>query len=321
MSAPRWYGQAEIEEALDPVELLESQRRAFVALEDGTGQLAERLLLPNPADGSTAFCYAARLSPSTGPVCKFGSVNPANSATGLPSVSATVLVLDPMTGRPVAVLDGEPLTTARTSAASVLAAGELARAGSDSLAVLGSGVQAAAHVRAMVPALGLRRVLLWGRTPSRARALAEELTAELDVDVRVAPTPRAAVQAASVVVTATTSAEPVLEAGWLASGATVITVGSFAPDRCEVGPDVLRAADVVVADHPPIALAQSGALLRAADAEAMHAGDVQSLGAVLLGRASGRRSDEDVVVYVSVGLGIQDAAAAWLVVDRSTVQP
>jgi ornithine cyclodeaminase len=140
------------------------------------------------------------------------------------------------------------------------------------------------------------------------------------VDVQATPAAKNALHGADVVVTATTSPEPVLKAAWLAHGATVITVGSFTPDRRELGEDVMRAADVVVADHPATALNQCGALLRGLHQGALRPADVQSLGAVLVGQSPGRRSPADLVVYASVGLGIQDAAAAWLVLERSQTE-
>lgn len=316
-SPVRWFGPEEIDVLLDAAAVVESQRQAFVALEDGSGQLAERLLLPNAADQSTAFCYAARLSPETGPVCKFGSVNPANADAGLPSVSATVLVLDPVTGRPRALMDGEALTTARTAAASALAARSLAVPSASTLAVLGAGVQAAAHVRALAGVLPLEVVRLHSRSPDRAASTADRLAEETGLQVRAVDSARKAVEGAAVVVTATTSRTPVLEASWLAPGCLVVTVGSFAPDRVEVGEDVVRRSDVLVVDHVPTAAAQSGALVNALAGGALRVDELAGLGAVLLGASPGRRSAEDVVLYTSVGLGIQDAAVAWLVLQAA----
>src|SRR4029453_5710905 len=107
---------------------------------------------PEHRDEALAFCYAARLAPGAGPVDKFGSVNPANPAAGRPTVSATVLVLDPDDGRLVAIVEGTTLTALRTSAASALAATLLARPGATTAAVLGPGVQGRGHIRALPPA-------------------------------------------------------------------------------------------------------------------------------------------------------------------------
>ena len=147
---------------------IESQRAAFTALGRGTAVLPPRLLVPGAGE-SVAFCYAARLSPGGAAVSKFGSVNPANSARGLPSVTALVTVLDAETGQPVAVMDGTSVTTIRTSAASAVAASVLARPGARTLAVLGSGVQAKAHVTALSAVLDLDEVRIWSHVGAAAR--------------------------------------------------------------------------------------------------------------------------------------------------------
>lgn len=264
-----WLGPAEIEDLLEFDDVIESQREAFAALADGSGQLAPRLLLPNPADGSVAFCYASRLSPATGAVCKFGSVNPGNRERGVPSVSALILVLDSETGQPRALLDGEAVTTARTSAASALAAQLLSRPASRELAVLGTGVQGLAHVRALAAVLPLTQVRLWSPSIERRAAEIARLERELGLPVRSTGDARSAVEGADVVVTATTSHFPVLDLGWLAPGATVVSVGSFAPDRREIGDDVVAAAATVVVDDSATATRQAGPVVHALESGAL----------------------------------------------------
>jgi ornithine cyclodeaminase/alanine dehydrogenase-like protein (mu-crystallin family) len=305
----------DIERVLDPESAVESQRAAFTGLAGGQAQLAPRLLL-NGAD-SVAFCYAARMDESTGPVCKFGSVNPRNVANGLPSVSAVVLVQDPDTGAPRALLDGEGLTVARTAAASALAAEVLAAPGARTLAVLGSGPQGRAHVRALAAHLDLAEVRMYSPNASRCRDAAEELSTRDGIAPAMPSTAREAVEGADIVVTCTTSPTPVLEAAWLAAGSTVLGVGSFAPDRREVGDDVIRAARSVVVDHVETASVQGGPIVHALAGGVLEPHRILALGDVLLGRAAVRREPEDIVFYNSVGLGVQDAAVAWLALERA----
>jgi ornithine cyclodeaminase/alanine dehydrogenase-like protein (mu-crystallin family) len=310
-------GRHEIDELLDLESVIESQRAAFIGLARGTAQLAPRVLLASPDEGSVAFCYTARLSAETGPVCKFGSVNPANQVAGLPSVSALVLVLDPRTGQPRAILDGEAITTARTPAASVVAAQALARPGSQIVSVLGCGTQGKAHARALARSLPVAEVRMWSPLPDERERVAAELASELNAKVLAANTAFDAAGGASIVVTATTSSEPVLQADWIEPGTTVLGVGSFAPDRREVGDDLIRRANAIVVDHLDTALAQAGPIVHAVSSGALMPQRIVSLGEVLTGSRPGRTSDSDVIFYNSVGLGIQDAAAAWLVLDRA----
>jgi ornithine cyclodeaminase/alanine dehydrogenase-like protein (mu-crystallin family) len=296
---------------------LASQREAFTRLGRGEADQPARLVLPVPDDDSLAFCYAARLAPGSGAVSKFGSVNPANAAAGRPTVSATVLVLGPDDGRLVAILEGTTLTALRTSAASALAATLLARPGARTAAVLGTGVQGRGHVRALAHALALEEVRLWGRDGDAAGRVAAELDREVGPRVRAVATVAEAVAGADLVAACTASPDPLVEATQLAPGATVISIGSITPDRSEVGLGVLAAAGTVVVDHRPAALEHAGPVIQALAAGLVAEDDLVELGEVAAGRHPGRRGPDDLVFYNSLGLGVQDAAAAWAIVERA----
>lgn len=308
---------SDVHECFDLPSAIASQRSAFRALGDGTAALAPRLLLDGGTEGSTAFCYAARVAPASGPVCKFGSVNPANAQRGLPTVSALVVALDPDTGRPAAVLDGTSVTTLRTSAATAVAAEHLVAPGAVSLGVFGCGVQGEAHVRALAQVLPLAHVQLWSRQPERRAALAATLTRELGVEVVPAAGPEEAVRGSDVVVTCTSSHEPVFVGEWLAPGTTVLSVGSFAPDRCETDQTVLTRAATVVVDDVAAAAEHAGPIVTGLTNGVLDVADLIPLGDVVAGRRPGRRAADDIVFYNSVGIGVQDAAAAWAIVQAA----
>ncbi|MGH3392530.1 MAG: ornithine cyclodeaminase family protein [Actinomadura sp.] len=292
---------------------IESQRTAFTELGLGNAVLPARLLVPGQED-SASFCYAARLSPDAGAVCKFGSVNPANSERGLPSVSALVTVLDAQDGRPVAIMDGTSVTTIRTSAASAVAVDVLAHRAARSLAVLGSGVQAEAHVRAIARVLDLRDVRIWSPGAERRRALADALDAEFGFAVTATGSAEDAVRGADVVVCCTTSKEPVLQCAWLSPGATVVSIGSFAADRHEVPAELVEQAATVVVDDVETAREHAGPIVRAISESRISAADLTPLGEIVAGLRPGRRDDSDIVYVNSVGIGVQDAAAALAIV-------
>jgi ornithine cyclodeaminase len=314
---PLLLGADDVAKVLDLDTALASQREAFSRLGHGEADQPPRLMLPVPQDGSLAFCYAARLAPGSGAVSKFGSLNPGNAASGLPTVSATVLVLDPDDGRLVAIIEGTTLTALRTSAASALAAAQLARPGASTAAVLGPGVQGRGHVRALAHALALEEVRLWGRDPQAADRAAAALNQEVRPRVRAAATVAEAVAGAEVVATCTGSHTPLVEAEQLTPGATVISIGSIAPDRSEVGLGVVAAAGTVVVDHPPAALDHAGPVIQALAAGLFRESDLVALGEVVTGRHPGRLAPDDLVFYNSLGLGVQDAAAAWAIVERA----
>ena len=315
---PLLLGAAEVVKVFDLDTGLASQREAFGRLGRGEADQPARLVLPVARDGSLAFCYAARLAPDSGAVSKFGSVNPGNAAAGRPTVSATALVLDPDDGRLVAIVEGTTLTALRTSAASALAATLLARPGAATAAVLGPGVQGRGHVRALAQALSLEEVRLWGRDRQAAERAAADLDGEVRPRVVAAATVAEAVAGAEVVAACTASPDPLVEAEQLGPGATVISIGSIAPDRSEVGLGVVATATTVVVDHPPAALEHAGPVIQALAAGLLHKTDLVGLGDVVTGRHPGRRAPDDLVFYNSLGLGVQDAAAAWAIVERAT---
>ncbi|HEX4252940.1 MAG TPA: ornithine cyclodeaminase family protein [Pseudonocardia sp.] len=308
-SAPIMLSDADVAELLDLDAAIAAQRKAFEALGNGTAHLAEKVALPNPGDGSVTLCYLSRLSPAHGSVCKLVDVHPGNAELGLPTVTATVLVLDARTGQLAAMLPAGELTVLRTAAASAVAADALAGPDADGLAVLGSGRQAMAHVRALHRVRPLREVRIWSPDAGRRAAAASALAEELGIGVAAAPTAAAAVAGAPLVATCTLSEAPVLAASQLAPGATVLSVGSFEPHRCEVGADVVRAARVVV-DDVATALRHAGPVMRGVADGTLDPAELVSLGDVLVGRAAGRSDPEQLVFYNSVGLGVQDAAAA-----------
>jgi ornithine cyclodeaminase/alanine dehydrogenase-like protein (mu-crystallin family) len=307
---------ADVQRLLDIDLAIESQRRAFGELGRGHALLPARLLVDGGED-SVSFCYAARLAPDSGAVCKFGSVNPANADRGLPTISALITVLDGVDGRPVAIMDGTSVTTIRTSAASAVAVETLANPDSRHLAVLGSGVQAAAHVRAISRVLALASVRVWGVDAEQCATLARALDAEFDFEVTAVTTAEQAVRESDVVVGCTTSFHPVLETAWLKPGATVISIGSFAPNRAEVPQDLLTRAAAIVVDDIDTAAEHAGPVVEGLASGLIDRADLVSLGEVVAGVKPGRAGADDIVYYNSVGIGVQDAAAAEAVVEAA----
>lgn len=306
-------GPHDVERLLTAEEIIQTQKECFIALSAGTSQLGERVLLTGAA-GSTAFSYAARTTPHTPPVSKFGAVVPGNKARGLPMVSAIVVALDADTGRPAAIIDGEALTSRRTVAASIVAARTLANR-NPKVAVIGLGTQGTLHAHAAVEHLGTRVVSLWDPRPAQAAALASKLQQKFsDIDVFSAPSPAAAVSDADVVFLCTSSYEPVIASGWVKAGATIISIGAFAPDRREVARELMEEARLIV-DHQPTAVRQCGQIVDAVSAGVVRASDVIEIGAVLAGQVDAR--DARVTVYSSVGVGVQDAAVVTELLQRA----
>lgn len=307
------WSDEEVASALDMDTAIASQRRAFEALAAGEAQLPNKISLPHANSSDATLCYVSKLSPSHGVVNKLVAVHPGNVARDLPSITATVLVLDNETGQLVATLAGTAMTGIRTAAGSAVAADVLARQDADVLAVLGSGVQARNHVRAISRVRPLRDVRIFSPRTEHREAAAAELSEELGISVRAVDTAALAVRDASMVATCTLSAKPVVATSDLAPGATVLSVGSFTHDRREVDADLTRRAASVVVDDPATAVEHAGPIVHAINAGSLSQADLVPLGEVLLGHAPSRTSDDDLVFFNSVGLGVQDAAAAHAV--------
>lgn len=290
---------------------LESQREAFTRLGAGEAVQPPRLLVPGP-DSSVSFCYSSRIAPDAPAVSKFGSVNPANAARGLGAVHSVITVLDPETGAPRAIINGDSVTGLRTSAATTLAMQQLAP-DARTVLVVGTGAQARAHLDAFSVTHPHAELLLFGRDPAAATEIAAEHGATTMDDLEQA------VRSADIVVLCTSSLTPVIEDAWVTDGTTVASVGSFAPDRVEVPPSLLARSTVVV-DHRPSALTDSGPVVEALSAGSLTPEAITDLGSLLTGASSPTRAPADIVTYLAVGVGVQDAAAAKFILTAADEQ-
>ncbi len=238
---------------------------------------------------------------------KLVSVFPGNHRLGRPSHQALIALFDPADGTPLALMDGTRITAARTGAAAAVAAGALARPDATVLAILGAGVQGRSHLDAFPLVRDFREVRVASRTPGRAAALAEGHPL-----ARAAGSFEEAVAGADVVCCCTDAREPVLKAGWLAPGAHVSSVGgTFGP---ELDPVTVRSGRVFVewrgaVTSPPPAGAH--------DLQGLDPATVTEIGEVLAGARPGRTSRDQLTVYKSTGLAVEDAAAADLIYRRA----
>jgi len=245
---------------------------------------------------------------------KIVTVVPANAERGLPTVQAVVVWLDATTGQPIAVLDGTALTAMRTGAASGVATRLLARPDAAVLAVIGAGGQAEWQVRAVCAARPIQEVRIFSRAPLAREAFSARMQADLGSAVRVMPAPSAesAVRGADVVCCVTTSEQPVFEAGWLAPGTHVNGIGAFRMGMVELPAELFSRATLVAVDSREAALAEAGDLVAA-----IHSGHVAAEALIEIGTVDRSwalsRVPEAITVFKSVGLAIQDVAAAEVV--------
>ena len=233
----------------------------------------------------------------------------------MPTHQALIAVFDPDDGRPLALLDGTAITAVRTGAGSALATRLLARDDAATLAILGTGVQARAHAAAVTRVRAFAEVRVAGRAPAKTAALAEELGAGLDVPVRAAPSWSAACDGADVVCATTHPHEPVVRQEWLAPGAHVNSVG-YNPEGREVD-DATVAAALVAVESRAAALSAppSGStdLLEPIARGTLDPTRVVEVGELVAGDRPGRTAPDELTLYKSVGVAVQDGTAATLV--------
>jgi ornithine cyclodeaminase/alanine dehydrogenase-like protein (mu-crystallin family) len=293
----------DVERAVSPAAAVEAVREAFVSYWRGEWTMPPKLYVTNYPAGDF------RAMPALGAghaLLKWVTSFPGNPARGLPTVSGAVLLSDASTGELVAVLDAGAVTALRTGAAAALAAATLGRADAETVAVVGAGVNGRATARTFL-ALG-RRVALWDADPERARAAAAGLGAE------AAPSLAAAL-AADLLATVTPGHELLLADGLLAPGQHVSLMGADGPGKAEIAASELARARVFCDDWEQAS--HSGDLAQAVAAGLIAREDVTPLGAVLAGDAPGRRSSEEVTVFDSTGLAIQDLAIALACLERA----
>jgi ornithine cyclodeaminase/alanine dehydrogenase-like protein (mu-crystallin family) len=285
--------------AVSPERALEAVRDAFVAYARGEWTMPPKVYVPAYPAGDF------RAMPALGAghaLLKWVTSFPGNPAQGLPTVTGLVLLSDASNGMLVAALDAGAVTALRTGAAAVLAAETLGREGP--AAVIGAGVNGRAVVRTFV-ARG-RRVLLYDVDAERARAAAAELGAEA--------VSREEALAADVVVTVTPGREIVFPEGSLRTGQHVSLMGADGPGKSEIAVEEMARARMFSDDWEQAS--HNGDLAHAVAAGAITKDDVTELGAVLAGQAAGRESPEDITIFDSTGLAIQDLAIALAAVEH-----
>jgi ornithine cyclodeaminase/alanine dehydrogenase-like protein (mu-crystallin family) len=308
----RTFDAATIREAAPIDELLDAVEDAYrdVAAGRDRSPIRSRVEVPN---GDLLLMPGLREG-GAGTSVKVVTVVPANAERGLPTVQTVVLWLDATTGEPLAVLEGTALTAMRTGAASGVGTRLLARPDASVLAVIGAGGQADWQVRAVCAARPIREVRVFSRTPSGRDAFAARLRANLGSAIRVtaAPSAEAAIRAADVVCCATTSSEPVFEAAWLTPGAHVNGIGAFRLGMVELPAELFSRATLVAVDSRTAALAEAGDLVAAIESGHFAADSLVEIGTVDRSWAL-KRDPEAITVFKSVGLAIQDVAAAEVV--------
>ena len=298
-----FFNGENVRAAVSPERALDAVRDAFVAYARGEWTMPPKVYVPAYPEGDF------RAMPALGAghaLLKWVTSFPGNPAQGLPTVTGLVLLSDASNGMLKAVLDAGAVTALRTGAAAVLAAETLGRPDAETAAVIGAGVNGEAAARTFV-ARG-RRVELWDIDRTRAEEVAERVGAEVAAG-------REEALAADLLVTVTPGRQVVLDEGSLLRGQHASLMGADGPGKAEIAVAELERVQVFCDDWEQAS--HNGDLVHAVEAGVLARADVSQLGDVLIGMAEGRKSDDDITVFDSTGLAIQDLAIALAALERA----
>jgi alanine dehydrogenase len=307
--------EGDVRRFLSTRDAIEALDKAFRA--QAEGRLDQPLRTIATADGGVLGAMPASLRGASAALgAKLVTFFRGNAQLGKHTHQALIALFDPQTGEALAVMDGRYITEIRTAAASALATRCLARAGASIVAIIGSGVQAAAHVTALADVMPIRELRVWGRTAAHAAAIAEQAKSQ-GIRAQVCAATGDACRNADVVCTVTASREPVLADADIGPGTHVNAVGASQVATRELPPELVARARLVV-DSLEGAMNEAGDIVLAIrDGVLPRAPQLTLLCDVIAGKAAVRTSDADVTIFKSLGIGLEDVACAALVYERA----
>lgn len=315
--AVRILDQAQVTELLPMKECVEVMDRALRTLAEGGAILPLRSVLKLPQGKGVFGVMPAHLQTPSALGLKAIAVFPGNDGTALDSHQGVVMLFAPDTGAPIAIMDASSITAIRTAAVSAVATRALANPDAGDLALLGSGVQARSHLEAMAVVRPLRRVRAWSPNAARLSAFAAWAGDRFGARVETVASAEATIRGADIICTTTASRVPVVDARWLDSGVHINAVGSSIPTARELDSPTVVGARLVV-DRRESALHEAGDfLIPRAEGAITDAHIAGELGEVLTGAVTGRRSPAEWTIFKSLGLAIEDLAAAHHVLQKA----
>jgi ornithine cyclodeaminase len=305
----------DVEALLDVGALIDALASAMVDVSAGRASMPERIAAAVPERDGLLGAMPGYVPSARALTSKLVAVFPRNAGTTVPTHQAVIVAFDPDSGTPAALLDGTHITAMRTAACSALSARLLARKDASTLAILGTGVQARSHALAVTRARPIREVRIAGRDREKAKALADELSSQLAIELLAVASFAEALEGADIACATTHALEPVVRRAWLRAGTHVASVG-YNPKGREVDDETVADALVCVESRRAVLApmpAGSRDLIEPVERGLLTAERIVELGELLSGARPGRASDEQLTLYKSVGVAAQDAAAAALV--------
>jgi thiomorpholine-carboxylate dehydrogenase len=309
----------DVKRVLTADDLVSAMEAAIKGFSSGGVEQPVRTILPVDRAGFFGLMPAYLRSPAA-VGAKLVTVFHDNAARGLPTHLATIVLLDPETGGLLAIMDGRYITEARTAAVSAVSARLLATPDAADLAIIGSGVQARSHLEMLAHIRGLTRVRVWSPTARHREAFAAEMHHVCRNLVAVGSAEEAVRGASLIVIAAAATDTPVFDDAWVAPGAHIMAIGAYRPDQREMDPATVKRARLFV-DSRAAALVEAGDIVQAIREGRFGADHIAGeLGEVALGRIAARQSPDEITIFKSLGMAVEDVATAELVYRRAAEQ-
>ena len=307
----------EVEKLASMREVIEAVESAFKAKGEGKVQMPPKLYVPFRKYDGDFRTMPAYLEDLDAAGVKVVNVHPRNpEQKGLPSIMATILLLDPATGTPIAIMDGTWITNMRTGASSGIATKYLARKNSKFVALVGAGTQARTQLLALKEVLNIEEVRICNRKIEIARKLEEEVEKSFGLKAVSVKTVEEAISGVDVISTTTPARQPLIMDEWVSPGIHINAIGADAPGKQELDPKILKRAKIVVDDREQalysgeVNVPFSRGIIKESDIYA-------DIGEIVTGKKKGRASDEEITIFDSTGLAIQDIATAWMIYQKA----
>ena len=307
----------DVEEIISMREVIEAVEEAFRAKGLGKVQMPPKSYIYFNRYQGDFRVMPAYLEDIDAAGVKIVNVHPKNpQERGLPTVMATIFLLDPKTGAPLAIMDGTWITNMRTGAGGAVAAKYLARKDSRVIAMVGAGAQARTQLIALNEVLDIDEVRVSDVIKGKAEKYAEEMGEQLGIKIEPMTNVGKATKEADVVVTVTTARGPIVKDEWISDGMHINAIGADAPGKQELDPDILKRAKIVVDDLKQAL--HSGEVNVPLSEGVIARGDIYAeLGEVITGKKPGRASRDEITIFDSTGLAIQDIATDWKVYQKA----
>jgi alanine dehydrogenase len=312
--------EIQVQALIDIDELIAALEQAHVQHSTGKAVMPVRLVVPLPQIQGRITSMPGFLSEDKALGMKVVTHFQDNPKQGLPAILATIMLFSAETGKMIAVMDGSYITAIRTACASAMATKALANPQTPVLGILGAGVQARAHIQALARVRKLKKIKLYSPSGASAAAVKQDIAPQVEAAIEVVKSAEEAVRDSDILVTVTTAKEPIVKQEWLKPGVHINAVGSHRPDLREIDGATLARAKIVVDSREAI-MAECGDILLAIKEGSITGENIHGeIGEVLAQAKPGRRSTDELTLYKSVGIAIQDVTTANLVYQKALRQ-